>query len=93
MGSEKSKDQTLERGGSGFSTRRRGTGMGGFLMPWPCAGSGEFTREGTWAAAGHSFALVLKGSAPVVLLESSEQTEQAGGQLDSIRPIVVASSS
>ena len=62
-------------------------------MPWPCARSRRFTGEGTWAEAGHSFALVLKGGAPVVLLESSEQTEQAGGQLGSIRPIVVTSSS
>lgn len=30
MGSEKSKDQTLERGGSGFSTRRRELEWGDF---------------------------------------------------------------
>lgn len=49
-------------------------------------------REGTWAEAGHSIALGLKGGAPVGLPQNSEQTEEAGGQLDGIRLIVAAGS-
>ena len=62
-------------------------------MPWPCAaGEEELFWVGTWVEAVHSFALVLRGSTPVVLPENSEQTVEAGGQLDGIRLIVVAGS-
>lgn len=62
-------------------------------MPSPCAGRRGFIQKGSWAEAGHSFALGLKGSAPGVLPASSEQTEEARGQLDSVRLIIVAGSS
>lgn len=62
-------------------------------MPWPCvAGEEELFWAGTWVEAVHSFALGLRGSTPVVLPENSEQTVEAGGQLDGIRLIVVAGS-
>lgn len=61
-------------------------------MPWLCAGGEESPWAGTWVEAGHSFALGLKGSTPVVLPENAEQTVEAGGQLDGIRLMVVAGS-
>lgn len=62
-------------------------------MPWPCAGRRGFIQEATWVDAVHSFALGFQGCAPVVLPGNSEQTEEAGGQLDDIKLIVVAGSS
>ena len=62
-------------------------------MPWPCvSGEEELFWAGKWVEAVHSFALGLRGSTPVVLPENSEQTVEAGGQLDGIRLIVVAGS-
>lgn len=54
----------------------------GFLMPWPCAGRRGLVQEG-------SFALGFKGRAQEYYLEA-QQTEEAGGQLYSIRLSVVA---
>lgn len=86
--SEKSKDQTPERAGSGFNTRRRELERRDFdCLGRVLGGEGSSRKE-----HGQRLGTTL----PWVLREAPQgpcPRAQAGGQLDSVRLIIVAGSS